>query len=186
MTFFIILNLKFLDQLERRHCKDTPFFRIFYIGARKGPFLWGLNKILCCYEFFRLLALKRSCSAFLQKKTMDSFFIMYFSNKACSTLKILYVAILEYSTHLKLSPLRKMFCIVVVHQKMGRGSLARVACIVKKERLIRKGCKSYTEKNPIGIFSLFLFSCPAIRVSHQWHKIFCSSPSSFKGSIVLI
>jgi hypothetical protein len=28
-----------LDQLERRYCKDTPFFRPFYIGAAKGPFL---------------------------------------------------------------------------------------------------------------------------------------------------
>jgi hypothetical protein len=44
LTFFIILNLKFLDQLERRHCKDTPYFRPFYIGAPKGPFLWGLRK----------------------------------------------------------------------------------------------------------------------------------------------
>ena len=43
LTFFIILNLKFLDQLERRHCKDTPFFRPFYIGAPKGPFLPGLK-----------------------------------------------------------------------------------------------------------------------------------------------
>jgi hypothetical protein len=32
-----------LDQLERRHCKDTPFFRPFYIGAPKGPFLPGLS-----------------------------------------------------------------------------------------------------------------------------------------------
>jgi hypothetical protein len=39
LTFFIILNLIFLDQLERRHCKDTPFFRPFYIGAPKGPIL---------------------------------------------------------------------------------------------------------------------------------------------------
>jgi hypothetical protein len=39
LTFFIILNLTFLDQLERRHCKDTPFFRPIYIGAPKGPFL---------------------------------------------------------------------------------------------------------------------------------------------------
>jgi hypothetical protein len=31
-----------LDQLERRYCKDTPFFRPFYIGAPKGPFLPGL------------------------------------------------------------------------------------------------------------------------------------------------
>jgi hypothetical protein len=31
-----------LDLLERRYCKDTPFFRPFYIGARKGPFLPGL------------------------------------------------------------------------------------------------------------------------------------------------
>jgi hypothetical protein len=43
--FVIVLNLKFLDQLERRHCKDTPFFRPFYIGAPKGPFWWGLNKV---------------------------------------------------------------------------------------------------------------------------------------------
>jgi hypothetical protein len=28
-----------LDLLERRYCKDTPFFRPFYIRARKGPFL---------------------------------------------------------------------------------------------------------------------------------------------------
>jgi hypothetical protein len=41
--FVSVLNLKFLDQLERRHCKDTPFFRAFYIGAPKGPFLWGLR-----------------------------------------------------------------------------------------------------------------------------------------------
>jgi hypothetical protein len=33
-----------LDQLERRYCKDTPFFRSFYIGAPKGPFLPGLKK----------------------------------------------------------------------------------------------------------------------------------------------
>jgi hypothetical protein len=32
-----------LDQLERRYCKDTPFFRPFYIGAPKGPFLSGLK-----------------------------------------------------------------------------------------------------------------------------------------------
>jgi hypothetical protein len=32
-----------LDQLERRYCKDTPFFRPFYIGVAKGPFLPGLN-----------------------------------------------------------------------------------------------------------------------------------------------
>ncbi len=41
--FVSVLNLKFLDQLERRYCKDTPFFRPFYIGAPKGPFLPGLN-----------------------------------------------------------------------------------------------------------------------------------------------
>jgi hypothetical protein len=35
-----------LDQLERRHCKDTPFFRPFYIGAPKGPFLPGLMVLL--------------------------------------------------------------------------------------------------------------------------------------------
>jgi hypothetical protein len=35
-----------LDQLERRHCKDTPFFRPFYIGAPKGPFLPGLKSSL--------------------------------------------------------------------------------------------------------------------------------------------
>jgi hypothetical protein len=35
-----------LDQLERRHCKDTPFFRPFYIGAPKGPFLPGLKKYI--------------------------------------------------------------------------------------------------------------------------------------------
>jgi hypothetical protein len=34
-----------LDQLERRYCKDTPFFRPFYIGAPKGPFLPGLKQI---------------------------------------------------------------------------------------------------------------------------------------------
>jgi hypothetical protein len=44
--FVSVLNLKFLDQLERRHCKDTPFFRPFYIGAPKGPFLWGLSFLL--------------------------------------------------------------------------------------------------------------------------------------------
>jgi hypothetical protein len=32
-----------MDQLERRYCKDTPFFRPFYIGAPKGPFLPGLT-----------------------------------------------------------------------------------------------------------------------------------------------
>jgi hypothetical protein len=32
-----------LDQLERRYCKDTPFFRPFYIGVPKGPFLPGLT-----------------------------------------------------------------------------------------------------------------------------------------------
>jgi hypothetical protein len=42
--FVSVLNLKFLDQLERRHCKDIPFFRPFYIGAPKGPFLWGLRR----------------------------------------------------------------------------------------------------------------------------------------------
>jgi hypothetical protein len=36
-----------LDQLERRYCKDTPFFRPFYIGAPKGPFLPGLTTNLC-------------------------------------------------------------------------------------------------------------------------------------------
>ena len=41
--FVSVLNLKFLDQLERRYCKDTPFFRPFYIGAPKGPFLWRLT-----------------------------------------------------------------------------------------------------------------------------------------------
>jgi hypothetical protein len=39
-----------LDQLERRHCKDTPFFRPFYIGAPKGPFLPGLRKIMEDHE----------------------------------------------------------------------------------------------------------------------------------------
>jgi hypothetical protein len=34
-----------LDQLERRYCKDTPFFRPFYIRAPKGPFLPGLRVI---------------------------------------------------------------------------------------------------------------------------------------------
>ncbi len=42
--FVSVLTLKFLDQLERGHCKDTPFFRPFYIGAPKGPFLWGLRR----------------------------------------------------------------------------------------------------------------------------------------------
>ncbi len=42
--FVSVLNLKFLDQLEMRYCKDTPFFRPFYIGAPKGPFLPGLIK----------------------------------------------------------------------------------------------------------------------------------------------
>ena len=46
--FVSVLNFKFLDQLERRYCKDTPFFRPFYIGARKGPFLWGLNSWPTC------------------------------------------------------------------------------------------------------------------------------------------
>jgi hypothetical protein len=32
--FVSVLNLKFLDQLERRHCKDTPFFRPFYIKVQ--------------------------------------------------------------------------------------------------------------------------------------------------------
>ncbi len=43
--FVSVLNLKFLDQLERRHCKDTPYFRPFYIGATNRPFLWGLNSV---------------------------------------------------------------------------------------------------------------------------------------------
>ncbi len=47
--FVSVLNLQFLDQLERRHCKDIPFFRPFYIGAPKGPFLWGFNQT----TFFR-------------------------------------------------------------------------------------------------------------------------------------
>ncbi len=41
--FVSVLNLKFLDQLERRHCKDTPYFRPFYIGLPNRPFLWGLK-----------------------------------------------------------------------------------------------------------------------------------------------
>ncbi len=47
--FVSVLNLKFLDHLEIRHCKDTPFFRPFYIGAPKGPFLWGLKQGLGVY-----------------------------------------------------------------------------------------------------------------------------------------
>ncbi len=43
--FVSVLNLKFLDQLERRHCKNTPYFRPFYIGAPNRPFLWGLNPL---------------------------------------------------------------------------------------------------------------------------------------------
>jgi hypothetical protein len=44
LTFFSVLNLKFLDQLERRHCKDTPYFRPFYIrgdSLRQIPFSHG-------------------------------------------------------------------------------------------------------------------------------------------------
>jgi hypothetical protein len=48
--FVSVLNLKFLDQLERRHSKDTPFFRPFYIRAPKGPFLWGLNLFSLLYH----------------------------------------------------------------------------------------------------------------------------------------
>jgi hypothetical protein len=33
-----------LDQLGS--CKDTPFFRPFYIGAPKGPFLPGLSSVV--------------------------------------------------------------------------------------------------------------------------------------------
>ncbi len=58
--FFIILNLKFLDQLERKPCKDTPFFRPFYIGgAPKGPFLWGLT---IHQEFFSIDACQQTKS----------------------------------------------------------------------------------------------------------------------------
>jgi hypothetical protein len=40
----LLVSSKFLDQLERRHCKDTPYFRPFYIGATNRPFLGGLKK----------------------------------------------------------------------------------------------------------------------------------------------
>jgi hypothetical protein len=43
--FVSVHNLKFLDQLERRHCKDTPYFRPFYITAPNRPFLWGLKLV---------------------------------------------------------------------------------------------------------------------------------------------
>ncbi len=43
MTFFSVLNLKFLDQLERRHCKDTPYFRPLTSGCQKGHFYEGFK-----------------------------------------------------------------------------------------------------------------------------------------------
>jgi hypothetical protein len=83
-----------------------------------------------------IISSKKKLLSFPINATMDSFFL---SNNACSTFKILYVAILEYSTHLRLSPLRKMFCIVVVHQKLGRGSLTRAAYTVKKRKAHLEG-----------------------------------------------
>jgi hypothetical protein len=50
-----------LDQLERRHCKDTPYFRPFYIGAPKGPFLWGLNSYVNFLLKNTLLCLQLQC-----------------------------------------------------------------------------------------------------------------------------
>ncbi len=52
--FVSVLNLKFLDQLERRHCKETPFFRPFYIRAPKGPFLRGLRRNPPCHLSYLL------------------------------------------------------------------------------------------------------------------------------------
>jgi hypothetical protein len=51
--FVSVLNLKFWDLLERRHCQDTPFCRPFYIRAPKGPFLWGLR--IHCWVVYRYL-----------------------------------------------------------------------------------------------------------------------------------
>jgi len=72
--------------------------------------------------------------------------------------------------------------------KMGLRSVARVTYTVKKDRHIWKGqgCKSYTEKNPVGIFSLFYFPVLLSEFPFSGIKIFCSSPSSFLRSIVLI
>ncbi len=39
----LVSSLKFLDQLERRHCKDTSYFWPSCIRVSKGPFLWRLN-----------------------------------------------------------------------------------------------------------------------------------------------
>ncbi len=52
--FVSVLNLKFFDQLERRHCKDTPYFRPFYIGAPNRPFLWGLTQSMVGWFFSKL------------------------------------------------------------------------------------------------------------------------------------
>ncbi len=59
--FVSVLNLKFLDQLERRHCKETPFFRPFYIGAPKGPFLWGLTSCFWLSLEVRMFRLFQKC-----------------------------------------------------------------------------------------------------------------------------
>ena len=58
--FVSVLNLKFFDLLERSYCKDTPFFRPFYIGAPKGPFLPGLTGTV--YSFWYSLRVQSSIS----------------------------------------------------------------------------------------------------------------------------
>jgi hypothetical protein len=52
-----------LDQLERRYCKDTPFFRPFYIRAPKGPFLPGLS---CLHTDAKRFANKMTKGKFLK------------------------------------------------------------------------------------------------------------------------
>jgi hypothetical protein len=69
--FVSVLNLKFLDQLERRHCKDTPYFRPFYIGAPKGPFLWGLRFIMLSIRWPK----KNSITCILTPNNFKSIFI---------------------------------------------------------------------------------------------------------------
>jgi hypothetical protein len=54
-----------LDQLERRYCKDTPFFRPFYIGAPKGPFLPGLIDLRYKCAVFRDLLLNHVTYSYL-------------------------------------------------------------------------------------------------------------------------
>jgi hypothetical protein len=66
-----------LDQLERRYCKDTPFFRPFYIGAAKGPFLPGLklHKHEIFFYFYcrnQILMVPRACNMRFLKIIFDS------------------------------------------------------------------------------------------------------------------